>query len=84
MLVNALRLARLLRDGQELGATFQRFESERRPRAERIVAAARRNGNQKGYFSATGAWLRNQMFKMLIPFAAKGQSWMYSYDPRAA
>jgi 2-polyprenyl-6-methoxyphenol hydroxylase-like FAD-dependent oxidoreductase len=83
-LEDALRLARLLRDGQELGATFQRFESERRPRAERIVAAARRNGNQKGEFSATGAWLRNQMFKMLIPLAAKGQSWMYSYDPRAA
>jgi 2-polyprenyl-6-methoxyphenol hydroxylase-like FAD-dependent oxidoreductase len=83
-LEDALRLARLLRDGQELGATFQRFESERRPRAERIVAAARRNGNQKGEFGATGAWLRNQMFKMLIPLAAKGQSWMYSYDPRAA
>jgi 2-polyprenyl-6-methoxyphenol hydroxylase-like FAD-dependent oxidoreductase len=83
-LEDALRLVRLLQDGQELGATFRRFESERRPRAERIVAAARRNGNQKGEFSATGAWLRNQMLKVLIPLAAKGQSWMYSYDPRAA
>jgi 2-polyprenyl-6-methoxyphenol hydroxylase-like FAD-dependent oxidoreductase len=83
-LEDALRLARLLQGGPELGATFQRFESERRPRAERIVAAARRNGNQKGEFSAAGAWIRNQMLKVLIPLAAKGQSWMYSYDPRAA
>jgi hypothetical protein len=28
--------------------------------------------------------LRNQMFKMLIPLASKGQNWMYSYDARAA
>jgi 2-polyprenyl-6-methoxyphenol hydroxylase-like FAD-dependent oxidoreductase len=83
-LEDAMRLARLLQDAQQLGATFQNFESERRPRAERIVAAARRNGNQKGEFSATGAWIRNQMLKMLIPLASKGQNWMYSYDPRAA
>jgi 2-polyprenyl-6-methoxyphenol hydroxylase-like FAD-dependent oxidoreductase len=83
-LEDAMRLARLLQDAQELGATFQNFERERRPRAERIVAAARRNGNQKGEFSATGAWIRNQMLKMLIPLQSKGQNWMYSYDPRAA
>jgi 2-polyprenyl-6-methoxyphenol hydroxylase-like FAD-dependent oxidoreductase len=83
-LEDALRLARLLQDGQELGATFQTFESERRPRAERMVAVARRNGNQKGEFSPTGAWIRNQIFKMLIPLASRGQNWMYSYDPRAA
>jgi 2-polyprenyl-6-methoxyphenol hydroxylase-like FAD-dependent oxidoreductase len=83
-LEDAMRLARLLQDGQELGVTFQKFESERRPRAERIVAFARRNGNQKGEFSAAGAWIRNQIFKMLIPIAAKGQNWMYAYDPRAA
>ncbi|HEX9468131.1 MAG TPA: FAD-dependent monooxygenase [Bradyrhizobium sp.] len=83
-LEDAMRLVRLLRDGQELGATFQNFENERRPRAERIVAFARRNGNQKGEFSPAGAWIRNQMFKMLIPIASKGQNWMYAYDPRAA
>jgi 2-polyprenyl-6-methoxyphenol hydroxylase-like FAD-dependent oxidoreductase len=83
-LEDAMRLALLLQDGQEPGVTFEAFERERRPRAERIVAFARRNGNQKGEFSATGAWIRNQMFKMLIPIASKGQNWMYAYDPRAA
>jgi 2-polyprenyl-6-methoxyphenol hydroxylase-like FAD-dependent oxidoreductase len=83
-LEDAMRLARLLQDAQELGATFQNFERERRPRAERIVAAARRNGNQKGEFSATGAWIRNQMLKMLIRLQSNGQDWMYGYNPRAA
>src|ERR1700744_3088032 len=37
-LEDAMRLGRLMRSGQDLGATFQPFESERRPRAERVVA----------------------------------------------
>ena len=37
---------------QELRLTFQNFEAERRPRAEKIVALARRNGNSKREFSA--------------------------------
>ena len=51
-LEDAMRLGRLMLDGQELGATFQTFEEERRPRAEKIVAIARRNGNSKREFSA--------------------------------
>ncbi|MGX1164469.1 2-polyprenyl-6-methoxyphenol hydroxylase-like FAD-dependent oxidoreductase [Bradyrhizobium sp. USDA 372] len=54
-LEDAMRLARLMQEGQELGATFQAFEAERRPRTEKIVAMARRNGNSKREFSATGA-----------------------------
>ncbi|HWX06826.1 MAG TPA: NAD(P)/FAD-dependent oxidoreductase [Bradyrhizobium sp.] len=83
-LEDAMRLARLLQEGQELGASFQAFECERRPRAERVVAFARRNGNQKGEFSATGAWLRDRMLRVLIPLSARYQDWMYAYDPRAA
>jgi 2-polyprenyl-6-methoxyphenol hydroxylase-like FAD-dependent oxidoreductase len=83
-LEDAMRLARLMRDGQELGATFQKFEDERRPRAERVVALARRNGNSKREFSVTGAWIRDRMLKLLIPVTARGMDWMYAYDPRAA
>jgi 2-polyprenyl-6-methoxyphenol hydroxylase-like FAD-dependent oxidoreductase len=83
-LEDAMRLGRLMRSGQELGATFQAFESERRPRAERVVAIARRNGNSKREFTATGAWIRNQMLKLLLPVSSKGMDWMYAYDPRAA
>ena len=71
-LEDAMRLGRLMQDGQELGATFESFEAERRPRAERIVALARRNGNSKREFSATGAWIRDRMLKLLIPLTAQG------------
>jgi 2-polyprenyl-6-methoxyphenol hydroxylase-like FAD-dependent oxidoreductase len=84
VLEDAMRLGRLMRDGQELGLTFQNFEHERRPRAEKIVALARRNGNSKREFSATGAWVRDHMLKLLLPVTSKGMDWMYAYDPRAA
>jgi 2-polyprenyl-6-methoxyphenol hydroxylase-like FAD-dependent oxidoreductase len=79
-----MRLGRLMQPGQELGVTFENFESERRPRAERVVALARRNGNSKREFSATGAWIRDRMLKLLIPLTSKGMDWMYAYDPRGA
>jgi 2-polyprenyl-6-methoxyphenol hydroxylase-like FAD-dependent oxidoreductase len=75
-LEDAMRLGRLMQDRQELGVTFQKFEAERRRRAERIVALARRNGNSKREFSATGAWIRDRMLKLLLPVTAKGMDWM--------
>jgi 2-polyprenyl-6-methoxyphenol hydroxylase-like FAD-dependent oxidoreductase len=83
-LEDALRLSRLVRDGQDLAATFAAFEADRRRRAERIVAIARRNGNSKREFSATGAWIRDRMIKLLLPVSAKGMDWMYAYNPCAA
>jgi 2-polyprenyl-6-methoxyphenol hydroxylase-like FAD-dependent oxidoreductase len=73
-----------MRDRQEIGLTFLNFEHERRPRAEKIVAVARRNGNSKREFSAAGAWIRDRMLQLLIPLTSKGMDWMYAYDPRAA
>jgi 2-polyprenyl-6-methoxyphenol hydroxylase-like FAD-dependent oxidoreductase len=83
-LEDAMRLGRLMLDRRELGLTFQNFEAERRPRTEKIVALARRNGNSKREFSPTGAWIRDRMLKLLLPVTAKGMDWMYRYDPRAA
>jgi 2-polyprenyl-6-methoxyphenol hydroxylase-like FAD-dependent oxidoreductase len=83
-LEDAMRFGRLMRSGQEIGQTFVKFEEERRSRAEKIVALARRNGNNKREFSATGAWIRDHMLKLLIPINARGTDWMYAYDPRAA
>ena len=83
-LEDAVRLGRLMQQGQELSVTFEQFERERRSRAERVVALARRNGNSKREFSATGAWIRDRMLKLLLPLTAKGMDWMYEYDARAA
>jgi 2-polyprenyl-6-methoxyphenol hydroxylase-like FAD-dependent oxidoreductase len=83
-LEDAMRLARLMQGGQELSLTFQNFEAERRPRAEKIVAIARRNGNKKREFTATGAFIRDQMVRWLLPLGARGMDFMYAYDARAA
>ncbi|MGY4236978.1 2-polyprenyl-6-methoxyphenol hydroxylase-like FAD-dependent oxidoreductase [Bradyrhizobium sp. USDA 4449] len=83
-LEDAMRLARLMQEGQELSATFQAFAAERRPRAEKIVAIARRNGNNKRELSAAGAFIRNQMIKLLLPLGSKTMDFMYAYDARAA
>src|SRR5207302_6779794 len=66
-LEDAYRLVCALCAEHEIGTAFQNFERERRPRAECIVALARRNGNQKREFSRTGAWVRDQMLKLMIP-----------------
>jgi 2-polyprenyl-6-methoxyphenol hydroxylase-like FAD-dependent oxidoreductase len=55
-LEDAMRLGMLMQSSRELGAIIDNFESERPPRAEKIVARARRNGNNKREFSPTGAW----------------------------
>jgi len=82
-LEDAYRLVCALRDEQEIVVAFQNFERERRPRAERVVALARRNGNQKREFSHPGAWIRDRMIKVLMPLNRRGWDWIYGYDPRA-
>jgi 2-polyprenyl-6-methoxyphenol hydroxylase-like FAD-dependent oxidoreductase len=81
-LEDAYRLVCTLQDEAELAAAFQNFEHERRPRAERLVALARRNGNRKGEFSRAGAWIRDHMIKLMLPLNARGQDWIYGYDVR--
>jgi 2-polyprenyl-6-methoxyphenol hydroxylase-like FAD-dependent oxidoreductase len=82
-LEDAMRLSILLREHDELRSTFERFEAERRPRAERIVARARQNGSTKREFSPAGAWIRDRLMKFLMPITAKGMDWMYAYNPCA-
>ena len=81
-LEDAYRLVCALCAEHEIGTAFQNFERERRPRAERIVALARRNGNQKREFSRAGAWARDRMLKLMIPLTARRRmDWMYAYNP---
>jgi 2-polyprenyl-6-methoxyphenol hydroxylase-like FAD-dependent oxidoreductase len=81
-LEDACRLVSALCGEPEIGIAFQNFERERRPRAERIVALARKNGNQKREFSPTGAWIRDGMIKVMMPFNVRSWDWIYAYDPR--
>jgi 2-polyprenyl-6-methoxyphenol hydroxylase-like FAD-dependent oxidoreductase len=81
-LEDAYRLAVALQAEVDLGTAFQNFETERRSRAEKLVALARRNGNNKREFSRTGAWIRDHMIKLMLPLNARGQDWIYGYDVR--
>ncbi|MBV9458142.1 MAG: FAD-dependent monooxygenase [Bradyrhizobium sp.] len=81
-LEDAYRLVHALKAEVELGIAFQNFERERRPRAERMVALARRNGNQKKEYSRAGAWIRDHMIKLMLPLNARSQDWIYGYDVR--
>lgn len=83
-LEDASRLAKLIGMHSDIDVAFARFEDDRRGRAERIVALARQNGNSKREFSATGAFVRNQIMKIMLPVFARRQDWMYDYDARAA
>jgi 2-polyprenyl-6-methoxyphenol hydroxylase-like FAD-dependent oxidoreductase len=82
-LEDALRLAHLLASDEQTEIAFQRFEAERRPRVEKIVALARRNGGNKREFSRTGAWFRDRMIQLMVALSARRQDWIYSYDARS-
>jgi 2-polyprenyl-6-methoxyphenol hydroxylase-like FAD-dependent oxidoreductase len=81
-LEDAMRLACLLQTDEEYSVTFEKFERERRPRTERIVALARRNGSSKQQFSPAGAWFRDRVLGLMMPLMSKGMDWMYAYNPR--
>jgi len=81
-LEDAYRLAQTLKGEAEIGSAFQAFEGERRPRAEKMVALARRNGNRKREFGRTGAWIRDHVIKLMLPLSARSQDWIYGYDVR--
>jgi 2-polyprenyl-6-methoxyphenol hydroxylase-like FAD-dependent oxidoreductase len=81
-LEDALRLVHWLRREEQVEIAFQQFEAERRPRVEKMVALARSNGDSKREFSRTGAWIRNQMIKFILPLRARSQDWIFGYDAR--
>ncbi len=67
-LEDAVVLASLLRENQGgYPATFARFEAARRPRVEKIVAQARRNGEHKRTLTPTAAWIRDRFISALAP-----------------
>ena len=83
-LEDASRLGRLVAAEEDLDMAFMRFEDQRRTRVERVVAVARQNGNNKREFGVVGAFVRDQMIRVMLPMFASRQDWMYDYDARAA
>lgn len=78
---DAIVLARRLRDSGGHEEAFRRFEAERRPRVERVVAYSRTISNSK----AAGPVARVFRDLMLPFFLKRGASqeslaWMYRYQ----
>jgi 2-polyprenyl-6-methoxyphenol hydroxylase-like FAD-dependent oxidoreductase len=80
-LEDAMYLAKVLREaqGNHEGA-FERFERDRKPRVERIVAEGRRRSSDKKSVSPFKSALRNAMLAVFFNlFGERSQDWLYRY-----
>jgi 2-polyprenyl-6-methoxyphenol hydroxylase-like FAD-dependent oxidoreductase len=80
-LEDAMYLAKLLRDyGADYIEAFARFERDRKPRVERIVAAGRRAASDKKIVSPLKSKIRNMLIGLMIRlFGIPGQDWAFRY-----
>jgi 2-polyprenyl-6-methoxyphenol hydroxylase-like FAD-dependent oxidoreductase len=78
-LEDALVLARSLRDAAPEDA-FARYQAERRPRVERLVAASRRIGDAKISTSPIANWFRDRLLGFFVRMNARSSAWWYAYD----
>ncbi|MEV0233793.1 NAD(P)/FAD-dependent oxidoreductase [Nonomuraea sp. NPDC050786] len=78
---DAVVLARCLRDSGSHTEAFERFEAERRPRAERVVAYSRTISNSKAAGPVTRVF-RDLMLPLFLKKSASQESlaWMYRYQ----
>jgi 2-polyprenyl-6-methoxyphenol hydroxylase-like FAD-dependent oxidoreductase len=77
-LEDAMYLAKLLRDCDDHTEAFARFERERKPRAERIVAAGRRTASD--IVSPLKSRIRNFMMSAILRLVGiPGQDWAFRY-----
>ncbi|MFC5823107.1 FAD-dependent oxidoreductase [Nonomuraea insulae] len=78
---DAIVLARCLRDSGGHEEAFERFEAERRPRAERVVAYSRTISNSKAAGPVARVF-RDLMLPIFLKKSASQESlaWMYRYQ----
>lgn len=81
-LEDSMYLAKLLKDYQlPIERIFQKFESDRKKRVEKIIKTARRNASGKKELSAVASWFRDRFLTILLPlFAGEGQDWIHRYQ----
>jgi 2-polyprenyl-6-methoxyphenol hydroxylase-like FAD-dependent oxidoreductase len=81
-LEDSMYLAKLIKDlNLPIESIFQRFEEDRKGRAEKIIKTARRNGSGKKELGPLASWFRDRFLSILLPkFAGKGQDWIHGYE----
>jgi 2-polyprenyl-6-methoxyphenol hydroxylase-like FAD-dependent oxidoreductase len=77
-LEDSLVLTRCLRDSGTPAEAFVEYEDQRRGRVERLVAAARRNGEQKK-LSGLARHIRDLMFPLFMKLAERQSTEVYSF-----
>ncbi|QJB41372.1 FAD-dependent monooxygenase [Chitinophaga oryzae] len=81
-LEDAMYLGMLLRDAGvgSYAAAFRKFETDRKPRVEKIVAEGRKRSRSKSILRPWQAKIRDWMMAIFIPlFAPKNFDWLYRY-----
>ncbi|RVX45895.1 2-polyprenyl-6-methoxyphenol hydroxylase-like FAD-dependent oxidoreductase [Nonomuraea polychroma] len=78
---DAIVLARCLRDSRDHREAFERYEAERRPRVERVVAYSRTISNSKAAGPVARVF-RDLMLPIFLKKSASQESlsWMYRYQ----
>ncbi len=78
-LEDAIVLARCLRDIPDLQRAFSTFESQRRPRVERLVREARRIGRRKAAASPLSRRVRDLVLPCFLEMGLRGLRRTYEY-----
>lgn len=79
-LEDAMYLAKLLCESRDYERVFARFEQDRKPRVERIVAEGRRRSEDKQVVTPFQQRIREVMMMIFINlFGTKGMDWLYTY-----
>jgi 2-polyprenyl-6-methoxyphenol hydroxylase-like FAD-dependent oxidoreductase len=80
-LEDAMYLAKMLRDELDFKTAFARFERDRKPRAEKVVAEGRRRGKDKEIVGPVQQQIREFiMWIFLRMFGSKSDRWLYEYS----
>lgn len=79
-LEDAMLLAKLLHHSADYARVFSRYEQERKPRVEKIVAEGRRLAGDKKVVTPFQQKIRELMMTVFINlFGTRGQKWLYGY-----
>jgi len=80
-LEDAMYLARLLRDCDDFREAYARFERDRKPRAEKVVAEGRRRGGDKAVVGPVRQWVRERLISLFVRLSGdRSDRWLYEYS----
>jgi len=79
-LEDAMYLAKMLRDCGDFRDAYARFERDRKPRAERVVAEGRRRGGDKTLVGPVRQWFRERLVSLFVRLSGgRSDRWLYEY-----